>query len=207
MVSFLLSQDNLPYAIALCVVLLLGIVESLSLVIGASFLELLDDWTPNDSGTDIAGVTGLVGWLCINRLPLLIWFVLALLSFSIAGFSFNYLSLSWINTLLPQSLSLPISLILMALSCHFFGGKLANILPKNESSAVSLEDLNGCVGTMTRGKAVQGNPSEALVKDDYMQKHYVLVEPDNVGVEFLTGTKVVLLKRKGRVWSAAKLES
>ncbi|MFT5788978.1 MAG: hypothetical protein ACI8SJ_001086 [Shewanella sp.] len=207
MVSFLLSQANLPYSLSLCIVFLLGIVESLSLVIGASFLGLLDDWTPNDRNTDVAGNTGLVGWLCISRLPLLIWFILALLSFAIAGFSLNYFSLSWFNSLLPQSISLPISLMLMALCCHFFGGKLAGILPKNESLAGSIEDLNGCVGTLTMGKAVQGNPSEAVVKDDYMQKHYVLVEPDVVGVEFPTGTQVVLLKRKGHVWIAAKLES
>ncbi len=207
MVSFLLSQENLPYAISLCIVGILGIVESLSLVIGASFLGLLDDWAPNDGGNDVGGVTGLAGWLCISRLPLLIWFVLALVSFAIAGLSVNYFSLSWFNSLLTQSVSLPISLMLMAVSCHFLGGKLANILPKNESSAVSVEDLNGCVGTLTIGKAVLGNPSEALVKDGYMQKHYVLVEPDKDGVEFLTGTQVVLLKRRGRVWSAAKLES
>ncbi|ACJ30866.1 Membrane protein, putative [Shewanella piezotolerans WP3] len=207
MVSFLLSQENLPYVISLCIVGILGIVESLSLVIGASFLGLLDDWAPNDAGNDVGGVTGLAGWLCISRLPLLIWFVLALVSFAIAGLSVNYFSLSWFNSLLTQSVSLPISLMLMALSCHFLGGRLASILPKNESSAVSVEDLNGCVGTLTIGKAVLGNPSEALVKDDYMQKHYVLVEPDEDGVEFLTGTQVVLLKRKGRVWSAAKLKS
>ncbi|QQX81112.1 DUF1449 family protein [Shewanella sp. KX20019] len=207
MVSFLLNQDNLPYTISLCIVFVLGMVESLSLVIGASFLGLLDDWTPNDNSADVAGVTGLVGWLCISRLPLLIWFVLALLSFAIAGFSLNYFSLSWFDSLLPQAISLPLSLLLMGFSCHFLGSKLADILPKNESSAVSVEDLNGCVGILTIGKAVLGNPSEALVKDDYMQKHYVLVEPDEVGVEFLTGTQVVLLKRKGRVWSAAKLDS
>jgi hypothetical protein len=207
MVSILLSQDNLPYTISLCIVFVLGIVESLSLVIGASFLGLLDDWTPNDGNADVAAVSGLVSWLCINRLPLLIWLVLALLSFAIAGFSFNYLSQSWFNSFLPQFVSLSISLILMALCCHFFGGKLADILPKNESLAVSVEDLNGCVGTLTTSKAVQGSPSEAVVKDDYMQQHYVLVEPESDGVEFPTGTQVVLLKRKGQVWSAAKLES
>lgn len=206
MVLFLLSQDNLPYAIALCIVGILGIVESLSLVIGASFLGLLDDWAPNGDSNDVGGVTGLAGWLCISRLPLLIWFVLALVSFAIAGLSVNYFSLSWFNSLLSQSVSLPISLMLMALSCHFLGGRLANILPKNESSAVSVEDLNGCVGILTIGKAVLGNPSEAVVKDGYMQKHYVLVEPDELGVEFPTGTQVVLLKRKGSVWRAAKLE-
>jgi hypothetical protein len=63
------------------------------------------------------------------------------------------------------------------------------------------------VGTVTLGCAIKGNPSEALVRDQYQQRHYVLVEPEVAGVEFQTGTQVVLLKREGTVWSAAKFDS
>ncbi|WOT05747.1 OB-fold-containig protein [Shewanella youngdeokensis] len=207
MISFLLSQDNLPYAIALCIVAILGIVESLSLVIGASFLGLLDDWTPNDNDPELADSSGIAGWLCIDRLPLFIWFVLALICFAVAGFSVNYLSQLWFNELLSQSVSMPVSLVIMGVGCHFIGYQLANYMPKNRSSIVFVEDLNGCVGTLTAGNAVQGQPSEAIVNDDEMQRHCVLVEPDQAGVEFSNGTQVVLLKRKGSIWSAAKVEA
>jgi len=206
MIDFLFTHDNLPYVIALGILAILGLIEVLSLLIGISFLNLLDDWAPNDSASEVSGVTGLTGWLCINRLPLLIWFVLALVSFAVAGLCVNYISLMWFDSLFSQSVSLPISLMLMALSCHLLGDKLAALLPKNESSAVSIEDFNGCVGVVTIGKAVVGNPSEAVIKDGYSQKHYVLVEPDTHGDHFLAGTQIVLLKRKGSVWSAAKLE-
>ncbi len=209
MVEFLFTQANLPFSISLSFVLLLGVFEALSLVIGYSLIGALDDWAPIDVDSDIStsGFTGVSGWLCLNRLPLLIWFVLVLVSFSIAGYTSNFLFLLLTEQMLPQVISLPIALLCTAISCRYLGASLAKILPKNESSAVSIDTLLGSVGTVTLGCAIKGNPSEALVRDQYQQRHYVLVEPEVAGVEFQTGTQVVLLKREGTVWSAAKFDS
>ena len=209
MVEFLFTQANLPFSISLSFVLLLGVFEALSLVIGYSLIGALDDWAPIDVDSDIStsGFTGVSGWLCLNRLPLLIWFVLVLVSFSIAGYTSNFLSLLFTEQMLPQVISLPIALLCTAISCRYLGASLAKVLPKNESSAVSIDTLLGSVGTVTIGCAIKGKPSEALVRDQYQQRHYVLVEPEVVGVEFQTGTQVVLLKREGTVWSAAKFDS
>ncbi|QSX29279.1 YqiJ family protein [Shewanella cyperi] len=210
MLSFLFSDPNLPYSIAIAMVVLLGIIEALAMVAGLSIMGVLDDWLPmdNDFSADVAGggFTGLVGWLCLNRLPLLIWLVLALCSFAISGLSINFVSVYAANVLLPTWLTLPLALFGGALGCRLLGQPLARLLPKNESSAVSIDDLCGCVGTVTLGRAVKGNPSEALVHDKYQQKHYVLVEPEHEQGEFLQGTSVVLLRRQGRVWAASPFE-
>lgn len=212
MVEFLLNQANLPFTLSLSFVLILGIFEALSLCVGYSIVGALDDWAPTDidinTDTDSAsGLTGVAGWLCLNRLPLLIWFVLALISFAIAGYTANYITLSLYRELLPQSASLPIALLVTILSCHYLGAWVARLLPKNESSAVAIDGLLGSIGTVTIGCAIKGNPSEAMVKDQYQQKHYVLVEPESSGVEFNSGTQVVLIKREGTVWSAARFDS
>ncbi|MEC4727331.1 YqiJ family protein [Shewanella sp. D64] len=209
MVEFLFTQANLPFSISLSFVLLLGIFEAFSLVVGYSLVGALDEWAPIDVDSDIStsGFTSVSGWLCLNRLPLLIWFVLVLVSFSLAGYTSNFLSLLLVKQTLPQIVSLPIALIFTAISCRYLGVSLARILPKNESSAVSIDTLQGCIATVTLGCAIKGNPSEALVRDKYQQRHYVLVEPEITGVEFRTGTQVVLLKRDGTVWSAAKFNS
>ncbi|ACA85376.1 YqiJ family protein [Shewanella woodyi] len=211
MVEFLFAQANLPFSISLSFVLLLGIFEALSLVLGYSLVGAMDDWAPIDLDVDAdgsaSGFTGVSGWLCLNRLPLLIWFVLVLVSFSITGYTSNFLSLLLTDQPLPQIISLPIALILTAFSCRYVGAAVAKVLPKNESTAVSIDTLLGSIGTVTLGCAIKGNPSEALVKDQHQQKHYVLVEPEVAGVEFQTGTQVVLLKREGTVWSAAKFDS
>nr|WP_258405197.1 YqiJ family protein [Shewanella mesophila] len=205
--DFLLLSDNLPFSLAIAFVVLLGLVEGISMVLGVSLFGLLDDFSPIDVDSDFetgaTGVTGVVGWLCLDRLPLLIWLVLMLISFAIAGFSINYVALLTYAPV-PVTIGVPIALLFSALSCRFLGAKLALILPKNESSAVSVDELSGFIGVITVGCARRGFPSEAAVRDTFNQKHYVLVEPESEAFEFPKGTQVVLLKRNGKIWSAAK---
>ncbi|WP_198782721.1 MULTISPECIES: YqiJ family protein [Shewanella] len=209
--AFLVEQPNLPYTIAFACVLALGVFEALALLIGLSMLSALDQWVPTDVDYDadasVGGLTGIAGWLCLNRLPLLIWFVLALTSFAVTGYLTNFISLSVAGMLLPQLFTLPIAIVGSAFACRYLGRVLADHLPKNESTAISLDDLSGYVGTITLGCAMKGMPSEAVVRDKHQQKHYVLVEPEISGVEFASGTQVVLLRREGRVWSATRFDN
>jgi hypothetical protein len=209
-VDFLLLSDNLPFSLAIAFVVLLGVVEAISMVLGLSLLGALDELSPIDIDTDFeasaTGITGVVGWLCLDRLPLLIWLVLMLTSFAIAGFSVNYVAMSFYGSL-PQVISVPVALLFSALSCRFLGAKLARLLPKNESSAVSVDDLSGLIGVITMGSARRGFPSEAVVRDHFNQKHYVLVEPESAEGELAKGTQVVLLHRTGNVWSVAMFTS
>lgn len=97
MVDFLFAHANLPFSLALSFVLLLGLFEALSLILGYSLVGAMDNWSPIDVDIDTdgsaSGFTGVSGWLCLNRLPLLIWFVLVLVSFAIGGYSSNFVSL------------------------------------------------------------------------------------------------------------------
>ena len=215
MADFLLTQANLPFTLSLTFVLILGAFEAFSLCTGFSLVGALDNWAPSDvdvgshgaGPSEVNGLTEIATWLCLDRLPLLIWFVLVAVSFSITGYSCNYISLTLSNALLPQSATLPIALFVTAFCCRYIGALVARILPKNESSAVSIDGLLGRVGTVTIGCAIKGNPSEAIVKDQYLQQHYVLVEPELPSIEFNSGTQVVLLRRQGMVWSAARFDS
>jgi len=206
-VEFLFAQANLPFLLSLSLVVLLGLFEGFSLILGFGLFGGLDDWLAVDVDPDVSGFTGVAGWLCLNRLPLLIWFVLVLVSFALVGYTSNFVAMTFTGQALYQEISLPISLFVTAFSCRYIGAGLARVLPKNETSAVSIDSLSGCVATVTLGCAVKGNPSEALVKDQYQQKHYVLVEPEMPGVEFRTGTQVVLLSRAGSVWLAARFDA
>lgn len=206
-VEFLFAQANLPFLISLSLVFLLGLFEGFSLILGYGLLGGLDDWLSFDVDPDTSGFTGIAGWLCLDRLPLLIWFVLALVSFALVGYTSNFLAIIFTDQALHQVISLPIALFTTAFSCRYLGAALARVLPKNETSAVSIDSLSGCVGTVTLGCAVKGNPSEALVKDQYQQRHYVLVEPEMPGLEFRKGTQIVLLRRDGSVWTASIFDS
>lgn len=208
MQAFLMASANMPYTIALTILVALGIFELIAMIMGLSLISTLDSWLPIDSdiNVDADGITGILGWLCLNRLPLLIWFVLALSSFIISGYTANFVSFKFTQDLLPQIISIPIAVILTLLSCRYFGNVIANLLPKNETSAISIDTLSSCVGTITIGCARKGSPTEAVVRDQFQQKHYVLVEPDIADIEFNQGDQVVLLARKNNVWSATRFD-
>ncbi|MCL1138772.1 OB-fold-containig protein [Shewanella pneumatophori] len=223
MVAFMLSQENLPYAISLSLVLLFGLLESLSLVVGASLVSLLQSPEQNESSpfnpelkqasytqahiNPSRPLLRFASWLCIHRLPVLIWFSLALSSFAIAGFVVNLVSLGLLMDLQPQYISLPVALLAMILSCHFFGKLIADRLSTTISNVVSIEDLNGCIAKIGFARAQQGFPGAAIVVDKHRQEHQVFVEPITAGTEFLEGTSVVLVNRRGRVWQALPIEA
>ncbi|MGI2257983.1 YqiJ family protein [Shewanella sp. GXUN23E] len=208
MLDFFFMTANLPFAVAISMVVLLGCIELLSLLTGWGFSNLFDDFFGADVEVDTdvtGGFTGLVGWLCLNRLPLLVWLVMALTLFAIAGFTLNYLTALFLEALFSEWLTIVFALLMAALGCRLLGPGLAAVLPKNETSAVSIDSLAGCVGVVTLATASPGKPAEVMVRDASLQKHYVLVEPE-LAEEFTRGTQVVLLRKQGNRWLAARLE-
>lgn len=65
----------------------------------------------------------------------------------------------------------------------------------------------GKVATITIGKASKGNAAQAMFKDDYNQKHYVMVEPEDENMFFSQGTTVVLMEKTANSWLAVEIKS
>ncbi|MCP4984737.1 MAG: YqiJ family protein [Colwellia sp.] len=210
MIEFILADMNIGFAIALCLVLALAILEGVGMLIGLSMMSLLDHISPIDLDIDIdadlppGGITPLLGWLCLNRLPLLIWLVLFLASFGIIGYSLNYILLNNFEVNLPEFLTYALSFIFSLYATHHIGKPLSRLLPKNESSAISNNSFNGLIATITIGTARQNNPAEASLTDNFNQRHYVLVTPDSETEEFNQGQQVVLVEKKESFWLAIK---
>jgi hypothetical protein len=186
--------------------------EGVGMLIGLSMINLLDHISPIDLDIDIdtdaelsmGGLTPLLGWLCLNRLPLLIWLVLFLTSFGITGYTLNYILLSSFTIHLHEFILYGFSLFLSLYTTHFIGVPLSRLLPKNESSSISNNSFNGIVATITIGTAKQDSPAEASLTDSYKQKHYVMVIPDSAHEEFSQGQQVVLVEKQDTVWLAIK---
>lgn len=210
MIEFILADINIGFSIALCAVLALAILEGIGMLIGLSMVNLLDHISPVDLDLDIdidlpeGGLTPLLGWLCLNRLPLLIWLVLFLTSFGITGYTVNYIMLTNFMVNLPEFLTYCLSFILSLYATHHIGVPLSRLLPKNESSAISNNSFTGLIATITIGTAKQDSPAEASLIDSFNQKHYVLVTPDNDNEEFNQGQQVVLVEKKKSFWLAIK---
>lgn len=212
MLEFIFASANSPYSIALGIVLVLGLLEGLGVLIGISLSTIFDNLSPFQIDVDIdadvasGGLTSIVGWLCLNRLPLMIWLVLLLTLFAIVGYTVNYTTASTIGYFLPSWLVFPFALFGGLLLTGKLGLQLAKVMPKNETSAVSEDSFGGRLAEITIGTARVGSPAEASVIDDFKQKHYVMVEPINSSEEFHQGSTVVLIEKGDSCWTATSVD-
>lgn len=201
MLEFLLSPSNSYYAIAFCIVLLLLLIEILGQLFGISVSQLLDNSADADvsSPASFNGSFDVLSWLGIKKVPALIWLISFLTLFAIIGVSVNLASMQ----LFELNLAKNISAFFVLAFTMFFNGKvchvLARFIPKEETSAVSKDSFSGLLANITVGTAKKGQPAEAVVKDEYNQKHYVLVEPIDDD-QFSQGENVVLVQKENSTW-------
>ena len=215
MFEFLVADFNTPFAIALGSVLILGLFEGLGLLVGLSIMSLFDQFSPFEMEVDVeldanvtsGGITSVVGWLYLNKLPLLVWLVLFLSTFAIAGYSFNYLNLNWLTLALPSFVASIFAIIAAIVMTRTIGKPLAKLMPKNETSAVSADSFTGLVAKVTIGKATQHSPAEAVLTDQFNQKHYVLVAPETSDEIFEQSQQVVLVEKQEKCWLAVKFNA
>jgi len=210
MYEFLFADINTGFAIALSIVAILGLLEGIGMLIGLSVINIMDQFSPFELDveidTDISanGLTPLLGWLYLNKLPLLVWAVLFLTSFSISGYTFNFVVLGTFSATLPTFIAYIFAFTLAIFMTRLIGKPLAKILPKNESSAVSNHSFTGLVAKITIGTAKKNSPAEAVLVDQFNQKHYVLVAPDDSNDTFNQSEEVVLVEKTSNFWLAVK---
>lgn len=193
----LLSAYNAPFLCALAFIISLGVLEILSLLIGASAFGHLD--SSLGSHFDLASGDNLLvqalSWLHIGKLPLLVMLVLLLGSFAIIGISGQYLMISLLQKPLPAGLMALIAFVLSLPTLHFIGRWLAPYLPKNESFAVSEDSFVGSMALVTQSAEQPGMSAECKIVDTYGQSHYLLIEPENPDVIFTRGERVLIIAK------------
>ncbi|HEX8061881.1 MAG TPA: YqiJ family protein [Allosphingosinicella sp.] len=188
MLEIIAAPANLPFSVALLLMLMIGAVEAFGL--GASAVHL-------DVHADIDGGGDLLGWLGIGRVPLLMLIVVFLALFGLSGLAIQQFAgplPSWIAVPAAAAAALPLT---------GFGARgLARIMPGDETTAVSLDSLVGRRGTITIGTARRGSPAQARVADIHGQPHYVMVEPYDDDHAIGEGETVRLDRREGNIFIA-----
>jgi len=214
MCEFFLADANMYFNVAIGIVLVLGLLEGLGMLLGLSLIALFDNLSPfdvelklgldADAGADLntGGLTQIAGWLCLNRLPLMMWLVLFLTCFGIAGYVLNFTVISLLGTYVSTFISIPASIAAGLLLTGKTGKRLAELMPKNESSAIGTATFGGRIATITAGTARKGSPAEASFVDHFKQKHYVMVEPMETSDVFAVGDQVVLVEKGTNAWLA-----
>lgn len=224
MFDLILAPQNIPFAVAISLMIVIGLLEGLSAVLGASISGYLNDLLPDEfSGLDIEGpdidgadvdgdfdldggdalpsaFTRVLGWLHVGRVPVLILFVLFLTFFGLSGFILQGIVESVTGTFLPSLIASAPAFAVAIVSVRVIGSGLARVIPKDETSAVSPDSFVGRIAEIMRGTAKKGMAAEGRLKDEYGQLHYVMVEPDNDEDTFNLGDKVLIVKRSGSIF-------
>lgn len=196
MFDFWLSSGNLPFAVAIMVMLLLALLQ----IVGVG--ELIDSDADSDMTGDGAVDSGLLSVLGLGRLPLLIWLMVFLLVFGLIGVSGQQLMVALTGDTVNAWLAAPLAAIAALPITGAIARPLAKILPKDESTAVSPDELVGRFAEVQIGTATEGSPARARVLDRFGLAHNIMVEPDNAGQSFRAGHQVLLVRRERNVFKA-----
>ena len=190
MFDFLAAPANLPFAVALQVMLLIGLVEALGLGASAAHLDIDADADGGD----------LLGWLGVGQVPLLMLLVVLLALFGMIGIGVQQLADALFGSPLSPWLAAPLAFIASLPLLGVCAGALARIMPGDETTAVSLDSLVGKRAEVTVGAARRGSPAQARVRDAHGQTHYVMIEPVSDDAQVRAGETVLLVRREGGIF-------
>jgi membrane protein implicated in regulation of membrane protease activity len=200
MIDHFLQPEVRPFAIAAIMIGIVGAIETLSMLIGVSLSELLGKAISVDHNSDSTFVNALC-WLNVGGVPLLVFILLALGLFSIAGFLIQDAA-RLVMAPLPASIAalgaVAVSLPLLRASTR----EVARLIPQDETYAVSLSDLIGRVGQVVVGPLDQGLPGRVRVKDVHDNWHTVTASaaPDSPPLQ--KGARVLLVDCRDRLFIA-----
>jgi hypothetical protein len=193
MLELATAPANLPFSVALLVMLLIGLVEALGL--GASAVSL-------DIDADAPVEVGVLDWLGVGRVPLLMLIVVFLALFALIGLILQQAAAGLTGAYLRPWLAAAATGVVAVPITGIAARGLARIIPRDETTAVSLDSLIGKRGTITIGTARRGSPAQARVRDVHGQSHYVMVEPQNEEHAIAQGETVLLVRRDGHIFTA-----
>lgn len=200
----LLEPHNLPFLIAFGALAVIAVLQ----VTGVS--EVIEGAGEFDSpdGLEMGGLgEALTTLLGLGRVPLLIWLAALLFVFAIVG----VIGQSVLASLLGAPLSAGWAALAAGGAAVPLNGlamrPLAAILPKDETTAIDLEDLVRRDAEIQIGTARAGSPARAKVIDRHGQAHFVMVEPHDQTLAFQAGDTVLLVRREGPTFYGVQYES
>ncbi len=201
----LLADYNLPFAIALGLMVLFFVLQ----VIGLGDFDFDAD-IDADAGLDAdptsAGFGGAVLTLLgLGKVPLFVWLSVFLLLFALLGMSIQALAIELTGGALYSLLAAVFAAGAALPATATIVPPIGRMLPKDESSAVGLDSLVGRRAKILGGRASAGNPARAQVRDIHGHAHYVMVEPHEAGSEMHDGDEVLLVRREGQAFFAVPL--
>ena len=204
LLQHVMAPEVRPFAIAAAMILIVGSIEVVSMLVGASLSEMLgtniDFGHPSDNG-----VINAISWINVGGVPLLIFLLLLLGAFSITGFLIQDIA-RMVAGPLPATLASVGAVAVSVPLVRSASRAIARVIPKDESYVVGLGDLVGRVGEVVIGPLDQGPPGKVSVADIHGNRHFVWAVAAPSSSPLPQGTMVLLVDRDGTRFVAVKAE-
>jgi hypothetical protein len=196
----LLATENVPFTVALGLLVLLAIIQLVGLGDFGADADLDSDFDAD--GAHLGMGDALASLIGLGRLPLMAWLSLLLAAFGLIGLSGQHLFAGLIGHALPPLPASGLALLAALPVTGLVARPLARIWPQDETTAIDVEMLLARRGHIVIGTASRGNPARASVRDQHGQTHNVMVEPHEDGTRFAQGEEVLLVRREGDLFYA-----
>jgi hypothetical protein len=118
-----------------------------------------------DADADADGHLDMLSWLGFGRLPLLMLIVVYLALFAMLGLIGQQASHDWLGVLQPGWVAVPAAALAALPLTGVAARGLARVLPRDHTTAVTLDALVGEFACITTGRASEGSPARARVED------------------------------------------
>jgi membrane protein implicated in regulation of membrane protease activity len=204
LLEHVMSPEVRPFAIAAAMIVIVGSIEIISMLVGASLSEMLgtniDFGHPSDNG-----VINAISWINVGGVPLLIFLLLVLGAFSITGFLIQDIA-RLVAGPLPATLASVGAVVVSVPLVRATSRAIARVIPKDESYVVGLGDLVGRVGEVVIGPLDQGPPGRVSVADIHGNRHFVWAVAAPSSPPLPQGTMVLLVDRDGTRFVAVKAD-
>lgn len=189
------AAQNIPFGVALALMLGLAVIEAIGLALAMSPSAWLDNALVPDLSAD--GTEGALGWLHVGKVPTLVLLVIFLAGFAITGYLVQIAARDIVGFYLPSVVASLPAFAMAITGVRTLGMLLARIVPRDESFSVSESEFIGRVAIIT---AASDNPdlaSQARLKDSYGRAHYILAEPDLPDLALRDGMDVLIVRKVG----------
>jgi hypothetical protein len=212
MIDLILANENLPFTVAIGIMITISFMEGFGLLIGVGFSNLLDSILPDfDIDTDVPDnfdtpdfFSRILTWFCIGKVPILILLILALTTFGLSGYLIQIISKSILLQFFPSFIASILAIVISVPIIKTCANMLNKIIPDDESQSISEDSFIGEVAIITLGTAKLNYPASAKFQDHHGTTHHIMVEPDEENVEFKQGTEVILTEKNNHIFKAIK---
>ena len=182
MIDFWLADENMFFVAALVLMVAIGLLQLIGL---------------GDFGLDLD--TEVVG---IGRLPFLVILTLFLMLFALTGLVGQQLLQAFTGTMFTPYIAVPAAAGVALPLTGLLSRPLSRILPQDETTAVSIDELVGARAVIEIGTAKLGYPARARASDRHRHVHFLMVEPNSADLSFAQGDEVLLVRRDGDIFQA-----